>query len=214
MVSKKVGSFRSSKNRASSIRFGPRTLLPMRNSIGQVSGKPASNDRYPFARRTMLKQNLLTYEELRRRFYYDPETGIFTRLGSKRKVGCVNMAGYLTIFVRIRGNKRSYGAHRLAWFYVFGRWPKNEIDHRNNNRLDNRIANLREATTQQNRTNKLTKNEARGAYWHKRCKRWQALITVNYRKHHLGYFKTRIEAAAAYDKAARAAFGEFANGGH
>jgi hypothetical protein len=47
-----------------------------------------------------------------------------------------------------------YSAHRLAWFYVHGKWPQSGIDHRNGDIGDNRIENLREATQAQNCANK------------------------------------------------------------
>jgi hypothetical protein len=74
---------------------------------------------------------MLTVTRLREVLHYDPITGIFTWLVSlSNHVGKV--AGSLdgTGRVRIRVDGREYGAHRLAWLYMTGNWPVNEIDHR------------------------------------------------------------------------------------
>lgn len=86
-----------------------------------------------------------------------------------------------------------------------------EVDHQNRNGLDNRRANLRPATRSQNTANtrgKGGKSPYKGV--HKSGHNWRAQITVNYRKHQLGSFKSDLEAARAYDVAARQFFGEFA----
>lgn len=145
----------------------------------------------------------LTQERLRQLVRYDPETGVLTRLqaGGKRATrpdkvgmpaGSVGGNGYVYVSV---GGKR-YSAHRLAWLYVFGRWPA-QVDHINRDRADNRLANLREATTKENNRN----TAARGYWWHKRARKWRAGITVDGRNVHLGYFADEADARAAYVKA-------------
>jgi citrate synthase len=90
----------------------------------------------------------LTAEELRRVLHYDPDTGIFTwkvtlsnRNPAGKKAGCIDHYGY--IMMSIHGKR--YKAHRLAWLYMTGAWPTNQIDHKFNNRSDNRFSELREA---------------------------------------------------------------------
>ena len=107
---------------------------------------------------------MLTAERLREVFDYDPDTGMF-----RRKViegpGCKQMLVGWTLGtnsggVRNRGYKKinvdgtQYRAHRLAWLYVYGSWPKQEIDHINGSRADNRIANLRDVSTSVNQQNR------------------------------------------------------------
>jgi len=89
------------------------------------------------------------------------------------------------------------------------------VDHRDGNGLNNTRYNLRVATQAQNCKNRSKKRAAssspyKGVWWHKRIGKWQAVLTVNYQRQHLGSFDDPIEAAKAYDAAARAANGEFA----
>ena len=149
----------------------------------------------------------LTAEELRELLHYNPDTGIFTwKVGSANQVkagdvaGCQNVLGYL----RIQLQSRKYLAHRLAWLYVRGEWPKDQLDHVNRVRTDNRITNLMDVSTKQNMQNagKYSHNTSGhpGVYWYKRDSKWQARIMHNRKNIHLGYF-TDIEEALAARKA-------------
>lgn len=92
---------------------------------------------------------------------YNPDTGNFTsRLHAGVRSRCmIGSNGY--IYVSYRGKK--YPAHRLAWFYFHGKWPKEDIDHINGNPSDNSIRNLREATRKQNSHNqRIRKNNTSG----------------------------------------------------
>lgn len=114
----------------------------------------------------------------------------------------------------IRINRRLYMAHRLAWLYVTGTWPINHVDHINGNRSDNRFANLRAATSRENaRNSRMRANNAcgyKGVHYKKQLNKFVAQIHVDGRVYHLGVFGTAEEAHAAYCKAAREHFGEFA----
>ena len=148
--------------------------------------------------------NELTAEKLRSILHYDPATGIFTwkvSTSSSVKIGditgCPNGGGYLRLWLQ----SRLYLAHRLAWLHTYGVWPKDQIDHINRNRLDNRIANLREVSHKQNQQNrsKPSNNTSGhpGVCWHKRDFKWQAQIKHNRKQIHLGFFATIEEAVAA-----------------
>lgn len=85
------------------------------------------------------------------------------------------------------------------------------IDHVDGDGLNNRRANLRHATHRQNMRNKRKLRKAASAFkgvtW---SRRWRARIVTDAGRQHLGYFATEQAAACAYDRAARAHFGEFA----
>jgi hypothetical protein len=81
----------------------------------------------------------LTAERLREVLNYNPGTGVFTwRVQTGRRApvgaiaGCITWYGYIAIKI----DCCRHLAHRLAWFYVTGAWPKDQIDHINGNRSD------------------------------------------------------------------------------
>jgi hypothetical protein len=93
---------------------------------------------------------------------YNPEIGRWTNLISRRRAKAGSEAGcVIWDFRRQRPEGRCvvwvdgvrYPSSRLAWFYMTGQWPKNQIDHKNLDTLDDRWLNLREATLQQNLRN-------------------------------------------------------------
>lgn len=148
----------------------------------------------------------LTAEYLRSILNYDPETGIFTRkvrtssrakAGAGDVAGCSNGDGYLRLWLQ----SRLYLAHRLAWLHTYGVWPKDQIDHINRNRSDNRIANLREVSNKQNQQNKSKSSNNTsghpGVSWKKQNSKWQAHIRHNQKLIHLGLFKSLEEALSA-----------------
>jgi hypothetical protein len=94
---------------------------------------------------------------------------------------------------------------------VHGVWPKNDIDHRDLNRTNNAIANLREGTRSQNMANTRARgNYGKGVWLHKSSGLFAASIRAGGVKRHLGYFKTPEAAHAAYCQAALVLNGEFA----
>ena len=158
----------------------------------------------------------LTVDRLRAALNYDPSTGVFHfrfprgNRSAGTVAGSPNNCGY--ILLTIDGQK--YHAHRLAWLYVHGEWPTNQIDHIDRDPSNNRLNNLREATqSQNNRNGGLRKNNTsglKGAYFFKRDQLWMAAIRVNGRQLHIGYFDTKEKAHAAYIAAARIHAGQFA----
>lgn len=158
---------------------------------------------------------MIDAETLRALLDYDPETGVFTnrfRRSHRAPKGCAvggrNGPGYTLI----RLNGRTYLAHRLAWLWVHGRWPADQLDHINGIRNDNRISNLREACNAQNCANRrVHKNNRIGV------KGVFELPSGNFgakvRDVYLGSFATEQEAHDAYCAAAAKEFGAYHRAG-
>ena len=149
---------------------------------------------------------MVTQSKLKRLFEYDKLTGCFIRKVARggQKVG--DTAGHLRQngYVVIRIDKVDCYAHRLAWLYEFGMIPDGEIDHKNGNRSDNRIENLRSVTRQQNSFNKLKLNrklEPVGVYFDKSQSSYKAIIRIDGKNVHLGRFGDVDLAKKAYIQA-------------
>lgn len=136
---------------------------------------------------------------------YDKDTGVFTWVANgTRGVKAGDVAGSKTKdgYIRLSVGGRIVLAHRVAWLFVYGEFPVGNIDHINRIKSDNRICNLREATSAENAQNRVknSKNTSgyKGVTWHKRDKRWQAALTLNGKCIHLGYYGSAEEAHKAY----------------
>lgn len=154
----------------------------------------------------------LTQETLRKYLSYDPETGVFTRIAAsnvrhKFSLGCeagrTDSRGRRK--VAILG--REYFAHRLAFFYMMGRWPESLIDHIDGDHSNNRWSNLREASPRDNNQNRSSRSWGKSGVLGVRStyhpSRWQAAIKHDGKDIYLGTYGTVEEAAAAYDAAKR-----------
>lgn len=161
---------------------------------------------------------LISQELVKALFEYCPDTGLFTRkitTGTKAKAGSIagslQDSGY--ILLEINGN--TYRAHRIAWLYIYGKFPVEQLDHINRDRADNSIANLRECSSKENSYNTSVRSDNttgyKGVSIDKRSGRYRAYITVSGKQKSLGYYSTPEEAAEAYNKAAAELFGEFRN---
>lgn len=157
---------------------------------------------------------MLTLRRLKTVLRYDPDSGSFfwlIRTSNRIKVGdeagVDRSDGY--IIISIDGVK--YLAHRLAWFYMTGEWPKEQIDHKNLDRSDTRWGNLREAARAENYRNTGCRSHSKiglkgvttnGA-------RWQAQIRINKKRIYLGTYDSPEQAHAAYCAANTLHHGEF-----
>lgn len=105
-------------------------------------------------------------------------------------------------------------AHKVIWALHYGEWPKLSIDHISGDKLDNRILNLRLATSQQNRANqgKSTGRYKKGAQFVSTCRArpWRAAIFDGSRIKSLGYFRCETAAHLAYLREAKVIHGDFA----
>lgn len=146
----------------------------------------------------------LTAARLRELVNYNPDTGLMTwKISRNQKalagteVGHQEAKGYRSACI----DGKDFKVHRLAWLYVYGQWPKNQIDHLNQIKDDNRIVNLRDVTNSQNQLNiKIKSNNTsglRGVHFDSRAKTWRAQISRNGVRQTLGSFDTKEKAATA-----------------
>lgn len=169
------------------------------------------------------KHALPSIDDLTRRFNYDRKTGLFThkarpgddplianwnRRYADKLAGTVMNVGYW--FLNVGG--QSMLGHRVAWFMTYGEWP-GELDHKDGNKLNNAISNLRLATRSQNSVNRRGRAESgfKGVRLSRSGKRWCAGVLNGRRFIYLGTFDTPELAHAAYSGAAKVLHGAFAN---
>lgn len=158
----------------------------------------------------------MTNEKLHQNFVYEPESGMLrkTTPGARKAYPWRNIgAGYLaTTFER-----NTYYLHRLVWQYHTGEDPT-MVDHKNGDKKDCRIGNLRICTPSQNQYNGPRKKNnalgAKGVVFHPKCKSrpYQAKVVSLGRTTSIGYYSSVAEAASAYRAALTALAGEFARG--
>jgi hypothetical protein len=118
--------------------------------------------------------------------------------------------GYL--ICKIRG--RQLLAHRVAWAIMHGSWPSGMIDHIDGNGENNKWSNLRLADHSQNGSNSQIRSDNktgfRGVSWNGRDRKWQAMISHRGKQFNLGVYADQVDAANAYDAAARRLHGQYA----
>lgn len=145
----------------------------------------------------------VSIERLKEALEYDPEAGelkwkVASGSASPRETaGTKHNRGYVAIGL----DGTVMLAHRAAWALTHGHWPEAEIDHRDGDRANNKLANLREATHAQNMTNlALARNNSSGVTgvdFMIRKNVWRASIWVDGKKKHLGVFKRKDDAVDA-----------------
>lgn len=150
-------------------------------------------------------KKMITQERLKELVSYNQETGDFvwisdngTKAKAGQEAGRINFYGYSVICI----DGRTYPAHRLAWLYINGDFPRNNIDHLNGVRSDNRIVNLRDVTQQINCQNHRKQNgnkkELIGACFDKATGKFKAQIMHKGVNFHIGRFDTQEQAHMAY----------------
>lgn len=152
---------------------------------------------------------MITLDELKTHIHYDPITGIFTRNKGKR-VGAP--AGYVNgRYLVIRVKMQKYYAHRLAFIYMTGTLPADQVDHIDGNYTNNVWANLRQATQSQNNMNRRVMKNRKyvGVRPTRNGKGWEAYYRKDKTGVSLGTYKTFEEAMQVRINAVKEAFGEF-----
>lgn len=156
---------------------------------------------------------MITQDLLKELLDYSPDTGLFVWKVSRRGTRKGSVAGCLkkgrAVYVVIGVEYEQYLAHRLAWLYVYGKWPENDIDHRDHNTVNNRIKNLRDATNSENHQNIIKAPSSNsstgflGVHFHKKKNLYQTQIKISGKSMHIGYFHSAELAHEAYLKAKR-----------
>lgn len=165
---------------------------------------------------------MITPEKLHQLFEYRDDGNLVRKVsgaGRSNKKGMV--VGFFpkkitrsNRYVTTKINGQHYCVHKLIYMYHHGVMP-DQLDHINGNSLDNRIENLRLATTSENAQNRKTfannKSGCKGVTWHKRIKKWQVSVAVNKVQKHIGYFDDLEFAALVATEARDKYHGKFAN---
>ena len=160
---------------------------------------------------------MLTQERLKEVLEYSPFLGLFWRIkATSKSVKVGNVAGSRRRngYVEMSIDGRRYYAHRLAFLYMTGSFPKNQVDHIDGDPSNNRWKNLREATGSENMCNRHkiqsnNKSGVTGVNWIARTGKWRSMICINGKQTHLGYFIDKKDAINARRKAEIDYYGEF-----
>jgi hypothetical protein len=161
-----------------------------------------------------MDSNILTQEYVQEVFKYkDGELFWKIQKGYMKpgyKAGCSDSEGYKVLQL----NQKAYKLHRIIFLYHHGYLP-DEIDHIDNNKSNNLIENLREATRSNNAKNiKLRKNNTSGVknvVWNKERNKWEVALLVDGKRKYFGWFDNLIKASKAAEKARNKHHKEFAN---
>ena len=153
-------------------------------------------------------ESILKYEQETGKLYW--KCNLNSRARQGKEAGCVNKNGYK----QIRFQGKSYLAHRIAFLLHHG-WLPNTIDHKDGNKANNKISNLRAADSSLNNANKpvskRNKTGIKGVHKATNSEKFVSQIAKNKKIFHLGMFNNIEEAKAAYNKAAEEIFGDFAH---
>lgn len=162
----------------------------------------------------MAKRPNPTQAELRQLLNYNPSTGKLTwrpREGkwssrwNKRYAGAE--AGTLNDgYIVLKIYDRNFLAHRVIWAMIHDCWPEC-IDHKDGNRANNRLRNLRAVSRKINQRNqgmhRSNTSGITGVYWYAPTRKWLASIRADGQQMHLGFFEVKEDAALARREAER-----------
>jgi hypothetical protein len=155
---------------------------------------------------------MLDFNRLHQLLSYNPLTGQWRWRKDGRLAGAISK-GYRLIKI----DKRTYRSSRLVWLYMTGQWPSGKVDHKDRVRSNDTWANLRSATSSQNKANSLrsgspNKTGYQGVWVAKRrrLKPYEAVVRKDGKRVYRKCFASPEEAHAAYVAAKQRIYGEFA----
>lgn len=158
----------------------------------------------------------ITQAYLKQVYSYNPETGLFIWKKARRSCDVGKIAGTKTGngYIYLSIDSVRYLAHRMAWLYMTGSLPEDQIDHRNRDRSDNMFNNLRSCSKSQNLGNspkpKNNTSGYKGVSWDRAVEKWRVSVCFQKKHHYIGRYTDKKIAAKAYNKKALELFGEFA----
>lgn len=162
------------------------------------------------------KEVAIAASDIKEWISYNQKTGEFRWIKSRGNKKAGNIAGHLNSigYIELQFNEFRLLAHRLAWFYCYGKFPDFTIDHLDNDKTNNRIANLRDVTHAENAKNTKhsahwlhgyvpqSKNKCKSRNVEKVGKRYRVHFVDNYLKYIFGYYDTLEEAISIRDELA------------
>ena len=154
----------------------------------------------------------LTLELINEYLLYDNQSGNLYQNKKRPKIKIGALAGGLTKkgyrYIQLKGKK--YPAHHIVWLLETGNLPKNQIDHIDGDKENNKFSNLREVTNKQNTENrgkqKNNKTGYKGVSFNNKLQKYIAQIQHNYKPIYIGKYETAYEAHLAYEAKAKELF--------
>jgi hypothetical protein len=143
---------------------------------------------------------MFSYDPLNGHLYWRQRDSI--RKSTRLPAGGIRQTGYRAISIRYK----RYLHHRLVWSWFYGDIPAGyQIDHKDRNKANDRIDNLRLATPAQNNINQGVRADSKskytGIHWYKTKQKWQVYTTIKGVRKHLGYYQDLDSAVKARNKA-------------
>ena len=140
---------------------------------------------------------MIAISELRQYIEYDPTYGKLIYCKTGKVANSKTSKGY----IRLKINGQEILGHRAAWALTFNSWPHGFIDHINENKLDNRLCNLRVTTHAENLHNQhlptcRSTTGIRGVS--KSRNKFKVHICTNKHNQYIGTFNTLKQAEQAY----------------